>query len=141
MTDEPSNLDPEMLVRLGCIEGLNQGNPESTRQYYTEDAVYHTAGIENGGVDDIVAQAEMWRDGTSNFEADIIETVVDDDGDGVTFEYVVRGVHDGELADIPPTGNSFEAKGIGYAELEDGRIAEYTLVFDRLGLFRQLGVA
>lgn len=138
MSDDPSDLDPETLVRLGCIQGLNRGDIESTRQYYADDATYHTSTVENGSVDDIVADAEMWRDGVSNLEADIVETVVEDDGERITFEYVVRGVQDGPLGNLPPTGEEFEAKGIGVAEFEDGLIAEYTLVFDRLGLFQQL---
>lgn len=142
MSEEPSDLDPETLVRLGCIEGLNQGSPEETKQYYTEDATYRSTGLEGGGdVDQLIADAQTWQQAFSEFEADITETVVDDDGDGITFEYVVRGTHTGEIADIPATGKSFEAKGVGYAELEDGLIDEYTLVFDRLGMFQQLGVA
>jgi hypothetical protein len=141
MTEDPSDLDPEMLVRLGCIETLNQGEPEKTRQYYTDDASYHAAETPDGTVDDIVAHAEMWKQGVSNLEADIVETVVDEDGTGVSFEYVVRGVQDGPLADLPPTDESFEVKGVGFAELEDGLISDYTLVFDRLGLYQQLGVA
>jgi steroid delta-isomerase-like uncharacterized protein len=139
MSNDPSDLDPETLVHLGCIETLNRGDVEKTFQFYTDDATYTTAGIPDGGVEDLIEHAEMWQQAVPDLEADIVETVVDDDG-GITFEYVVRGTQEGVLADIPPTGNSFEAKGVGFAQLEDGLIDEYTLVFDRFGMFKQLGV-
>lgn len=139
MSNDPSDLDPETLVHLGCIETLNRGDVEKTFQFYTDDATYTTAGIPDGGVEDLIEHAEMWQQAVPDLEADIVETVVDDDG-GITFEYVVRGTQEGVLADIPPTGNSFEAKGVGFAQLEDGLIDEYTLVFDRFGMFKQLSV-
>lgn len=138
MSNDPSDLDPETLVHLGCIETLNRGDVEKTRQFYTDDATYSTAGIEDGTVEDLIDHARMWQEAVPDLEADITETVVGDDG--ITFEYVIRGTQEGTLADVPPTGNSFEAKGVGFAELEGGLIDEYTLVFDRLGMFRQLGV-
>lgn len=139
MSNDPSDLDPETLVHLGCIETLNRGDVEKTYQFYTDDATYVTDGVPNGTVEDLVEQAEMWQQAVPDLEADITETVVDDDG-GITFEYVVRGTQEGQLSDIPPTGKSFEAKGVGFAELEDGLIDQYTLVFDRFGMFQQLGV-
>lgn len=138
MSNDPSDLEPETLVHLGCIETLNRGDIEKTHQFYTDDATYTTAGIPEGTVGDLIEQAEMWQQAVPDLEADITETVVD--GDSITFEYVVRGTQEGTLADIPPTGNSFEAKGVGFAQLEDGLIDEYTLVFDRFGMFKQLGV-
>lgn len=138
MGPDPNELDPETLVRLGCIETLNRGDIEKTYQFYTDDATYVTAGIEDGTVEDLIDQGRMWQQAVPDLEADITETVVDDGG--ITFEYVVCGTHEGELADIPPTGETFEAKGIGSAKFADGLIDEYELVFDRFDLFQQLGV-
>ncbi len=139
MSKDPSDLDPETLVHLGCIETLNRGDVEKTHQFYTDDATYSTAGIEDGTVEDIIDQARMWRQAVPDLEADITETVVSD-GE-ITFEFVIRGTQTRELDYIPPTGESFEAKGVGVARLQEGLIDEYTLVFDRLGMFQQLGVA
>lgn len=138
MSKDPSDLDPETLVHLGCIETLNRGDIEKTSQFYTDDATYSTAGIEDGTVDDLIDHARMWQRAVPDLEADITDTVVD--GDQITFEYVIRGTQEGQLADIPPTGEAFEAKGVGVAELDGGLISEYTLVFDRFGMFQQLGV-
>ena len=140
MSNDPSDLDPETLVHLGCIETLNRGDVEKTYQFYTDDATYTTAGLPDGTVEDLIEQAEMWQQAVPDLEADIVETVVDDDGGGITFEYVVRGTQEGALAGIPPTGESFESKGVGFAQLEDGLIDQYTLIFDRFGMFQQLGV-
>jgi steroid delta-isomerase-like uncharacterized protein len=139
MSNDPSDLAPETLVHLGCIETLNRGDIEKTYQFYTDDATYITDGVPDGTVDDLIEHAEMWQRAVPDLEADTTETVVDEEDGGITFEYVVRGTQEGALADVPPTGNSFEARGVGFAELEDGLIDQYTLIFDRFGMFQQLG--
>lgn len=138
MTEEPSELDPETVVRLGCIETLNRGGFEKAEELYTDDPTYHTAQERDLGLEDLIAHGKAWQTGFPDLEAEVTETVVGDDR--IAFEYVVRGTHEGNFADVPPTGKSIESRGIGFAELEDGLIDEYHLVFDRLGLFQDMGL-
>lgn len=135
-----SNLPPEELVRMGCLETLNAGNIEAAPRYYTDDATYYTS--DSGPLDlaDLIDDAKRFRDAFSDLEATIEEVVVDEERNGVTFRYSVRGTHDGEYEGIPPTGERFERQGIGFAELEGGLIDEYRLVFDRLGMLKDLGL-
>lgn len=140
MADESlDDLDPEMLVRMGCIETLNQGDIDEADKYYTEDADYYRSDDEKRTYEELKQDSVEFQEAISDIEADIAEVVVD--GDEVMFDYTIRGTQDGELREIPPTGETFECTGIGYARLEGGRIAEYNLSFDRLGMLKQLGVA
>ncbi len=138
MTDEPAKMDPETLVRYGCIETLKQGNVEETYRFYTDDADYYRSDDEPATLDDLVDDAERFSEAFEDLEADIHETVVD--GSRISFRYTIRGTHTGEFEGVPPTGKSIEAQGIGFARLENGLIAEYNLCFDSLGMFQQLGL-
>lgn len=71
--------------------------------------------------------------------------IVEDDlfsaGDRVVFRHHVRGTHENELRGIEPTGEQVAVDGIALYRFEDDRAAEKWLVFDALGLLRQLGAA
>jgi len=134
----PQELEPETFVRLACIETLNQGNVEKTKQFYTEDATYSPSDDSEGTADDLMADAEEFHEAFPNLEASVDEVVASDGQ--MSFRYTVRGTQEAPFGEIPNTGNSFQTQGIGFAELEDGLITEYSLVFDRLGMLKQLGV-
>lgn len=60
-------------------------------------------------------------------------------GDHVVTHWRCRGTHLGEVLGLAPTGSSIEIEGISIFRLENGRVAEQTLVWDALGMLRQLG--
>jgi steroid delta-isomerase-like uncharacterized protein len=51
------------------------------------------------------------------------------------------GTHKGELKGIPPTGKYVREQGIMVAKVSGGKLTEEVMVWDRLSLFEQLGVA
>ncbi len=57
----------------------------------------------------------------------------------VACRWTVRGTHRGEFMGVPPTGKSVEIDGIEIARVEDGKFVEDWLLWDALGLLRQLG--
>lgn len=138
MPEDVENLDPETLVRLGCIETLNQGDIEKTDEFYTSDATYNRSDEDQLALEDLKQDATDFRAAFPDIEATIHEVIETDDE--VSFRYTVRGTQEEQFRDLPSTGESFETQGIGFARLEDGLIAEYSLVFDRLGMLDQLGI-
>jgi steroid delta-isomerase-like uncharacterized protein len=60
-------------------------------------------------------------------------------------EGVFHGTHDGVLhspeGDLPPTGRAVSIDYIQVLRVHDGRTSGFTLVFDRLQMLEQLGVA
>ncbi len=61
------------------------------------------------------------------------------EGDRVAVRYTARGTHSGAFMGIPPTGKQVTFTGIDLFRIAHGRMAEEWLMFDQLGLLRQLG--
>jgi predicted ester cyclase len=57
----------------------------------------------------------------------------------VAVRYTGRGTHAGAFMGIPPTGKQVTFTGIDLFRIAHGRLAEEWLMFDQLGLLRQLG--
>jgi steroid delta-isomerase-like uncharacterized protein len=62
------------------------------------------------------------------------------DGDRVVFQWSVAGTHQGEFMGIPATGRRLEIRGVSVARIENGRIIEEVIYYDRLAVLEQLGV-
>jgi predicted ester cyclase len=61
------------------------------------------------------------------------------EGDLVTVRAVVKGVHQGDLMGISPTGKQIEMDLIIIYRVADGKIVEHWMVSDQLGMMQQLG--
>jgi steroid delta-isomerase-like uncharacterized protein len=62
------------------------------------------------------------------------------EGDLVATRLTIRGTHQGAFQGIPPTGRQVELSAINIDRFVNGKIAEKHIVFDALGMMRQLGV-
>lgn len=133
------SLTPETLVRLGTIEMLNQGNVDRADDLYTPTLTYYNTAGEEGTLEDLKDDARAFHDAFPDLEADVVEVVVDGGRGGVAFEYVLRGTQEHAFDTYAPTGNRMEARGIGFASLEDGRIDEYYVTFDLREMLGSLG--
>ena len=61
------------------------------------------------------------------------------EGDVVVQSYTVRGTHKGEMAGLPPTGNSIAVGGVSIFEVRDGRIVRHEAFSDLIDVLVQLG--
>jgi steroid delta-isomerase-like uncharacterized protein len=61
-------------------------------------------------------------------------------GDKAVIRWTYQAVHRGEFQGLPPTGRPVAVSGITILRLKDGKIVEYAVELDQLGLLRQLGV-
>ena len=61
------------------------------------------------------------------------------DGDIVATRWTGRGIHEGELMGIAPTGKEATVTGITISHLRNGKVAEEWSNWDTLGLLVQLG--
>lgn len=138
MTEDLDDMEPGTLVRMGTIEAFNEEGRESAEKYFTDDLDYYNSAGEHGDFDTLYADGEEFATAFPDLDADVLDTI--SDGDEVMFHYRARGTHENPMGELPATGESFETQGIGYAKVRDGRIAEYQLIFDNLGMLQQLGV-
>ena len=60
--------------------------------------------------------------------------------DLVVTRYVMRATHQGEFANIPPTGKSFTITGIEIHRFAGGKLVELWNFPDMLGALQQLGI-
>ena len=60
-------------------------------------------------------------------------------GDDVVAAWTFTGTHQGEVLGVTATGRRVDFAGISILRLADGKIASQTVVWDALGLMRQLG--
>ena len=63
------------------------------------------------------------------------------DGDMVSLSYTFAGTHTGPLPDVAATGKQASVRGVSVSRLVDGTSVEEHVVWDRLGLLQQLGLA
>lgn len=138
MGNSQEETNPGEIIQYGCIQGLIMGELDDIREIFADDLDYTNLEGEQGDLDDMIEEAAMFQEAFPDIEADIEEMIVQDDR--VAFEFTTRGTHEGTMQGMPPTGNEVAARGIGFATVEDGLITEYKLVFDRYGMFEQLGL-
>ena len=62
------------------------------------------------------------------------------ENDLVATRYVMRATHQGEFANIPPTGKSFPSTGIEIHRFAGGKLVELWNIPDMLGALQQLGI-
>jgi steroid delta-isomerase-like uncharacterized protein len=61
------------------------------------------------------------------------------EGDLVATRWTGRGIHEGELMGIQPTGKETTVTGITISRLKDGKVAEEWSSWDTFGMLVQLG--
>lgn len=118
-------------------EVLERGNLDAVDEMYTEEAVEHTPMGDVSGREAIKGSFEELS-AISDYTVTIEDMIAE--CDTVAVRLTERGTHDAELMGIDPTGKEFEHQTMAFLRLEDGKVAEWWILPDNLGLMRQLGV-
>ncbi|MCA1731671.1 MAG: ester cyclase [Actinobacteria bacterium] len=122
-------------------ELFNQGgNLDAADELFTSDYVSYVAGFEDlHGVEGIKQFAGLYRQAFPDLKQTIEDQIAEGEK-GVTF-FRAHGTHTGETEAFgPPTGNRIEVTGMVIDRVAGGKIAESWLIFDALGMMRQLGL-
>lgn len=69
-----------------------------------------------------------------------LEEVIGEE-DAVAVRWLARGAHRGEYHGGPPTGKHVTIRGVLFAHMRDGKVAESWMLVDELGLREDLGIA
>ncbi|HXO36305.1 MAG TPA: ester cyclase [Candidatus Acidoferrales bacterium] len=128
------------LVRRLIEETINKGNFKVMDEILSTEYVYRepTAGEKRGraGYQEIVT---MYRNAFPDIKLTIEEQIAE--GDKVVTRTSGSGTHRGELFGTAPTGKRVSSvSGICVTRIANGKVVEDNLVYDALGLMRQLGV-
>lgn len=118
-------------------EVWNKGNLDAVDDLLAEDYTHLTPppGMEptREGFRKYVA---MMKDAFPDLNLTVKDTIAD--GDKVVQRYTGEGTHEGELMDIPPTGNRIQIDGISIYTVQGGRIVEDATQVDFAGLLAQV---
>jgi len=126
------------IVRRIREEVEEQGNLDAIDEIFAEDVLTHTPMGEFRGAEAI---REMYEQESEAFP-DSTEAIHDviAEGDIVAMRLTEHGTHDGEFMGIQPTGKEYEIQTMAFLRLEDGKVAEWWIQPDTLGVVQQLGV-
>jgi steroid delta-isomerase-like uncharacterized protein len=127
------------IIRHLLEEGLAQGKQAVAEELLARDFVDHNPlpGLppDREGFKQSFA---VFRSAFPDFTYTIDDMVAE--GDRVMVRFTARGTQRGEMVGIPPTGNQVSVTGIDLFRLAGGKVAEFWLSWDQLGLMQQLGV-
>src|SRR5262245_47726950 len=129
------------LVRRYYDELWSQGRLDFISEHMVAEYENHdpaTPGRVIAGRDAFRALVLGYREAFPDLRMEIVEQVAH--GDTVVSRWLASGTHRGALMGIPPTGKRVrDVEGVTLTQFENGRIARDRVVWDTLGLLRDLG--
>lgn len=121
------------------LEFWNTGNTQLADEIYTSTSVQHAPDHTARGTQEIVNYATQTRAAFPDFK--IVREQRISEGDLTVMRWTASGTHKGEFNGVPATGRWVETSGVTITQIENGRIANEFVYYDRLRLLEQLGVA
>jgi steroid delta-isomerase-like uncharacterized protein len=129
--------DNKAQVRRG-FEALNERNWTAFDALCAPDFVFHNASTTMQGLEAYKQFISMYFTAFPDSRFTIEDLIAE--GDTVVVRYTARGIHQGNLMAIPPTGKQVSVTAIGIFRIADGIAVEEWVNMDDLGLLQQLGV-
>jgi steroid delta-isomerase-like uncharacterized protein len=132
--------DTKVLARREIEEAFTRGELEALDQLVADDYISYDPTLPEPirGRDAYRAHIASIREGIPNLVVRIDDQIAE--ADKVVTRWTATGRHEGTLFGVPPTGNDVEMTGISIERVDDGLIVEDWVLWDALGLMRQLGV-
>jgi predicted ester cyclase len=100
-------------------------------------------GHDLGTLDELVADETLKQRVRLFLEAfpdlEVVTSLLVTEGDLVGVNLTGRGTHEGTFQGVPPTGRRWAATCSAFFRVSDGRIADYWINWDELGILEQLG--
>ena len=126
-----------------CTQAFNAHDMDSFEETMADDVIVIAPGVRIEGKAAAVHFYRGWIQAFSDARVTIAKVHILDDV--AIEEGVFTGTHDGVLqsptGDLPPTGRAVTLGYIDVWRFRNARTASFNLMFDRLALLEQLGVA
>jgi steroid delta-isomerase-like uncharacterized protein len=130
--------DIKALV-LDWTEAFNRHDPDGYAAFMHENCVFTNVGTGRRIVgsaaqrDDLADLVKMWGD----LRVEVVNLLVDDDS--FTKEWIMTGIHVGDMPGLPATGRSFRIVGAGVGHIRDGKIVNLTEYWNLADFLSQVG--
>jgi steroid delta-isomerase-like uncharacterized protein len=126
------------LVRRVVDEAWNRGNLEVVDEIFAPDYTEHILRPgQEPGIEGYKGRVLTTRAAFPDLVCDIRGPIAE--YDRIALHYTLRGRHDGELGEIPASGQRMSSDGMVFARFQDGRIVDRWQVHDDLTLLQQIG--
>ena len=126
------------VVRRLYEDCFNRGKLNAADELVSPDFVSLGSGG-GSGLDGFKANATRLLTGFPDVQFTIRDLIAENDRVAVYWTW--EGTHRGIFANIPPTGKRVQQEGMVAYRLEGGKVMDARVIFDRLGVFQQLGMA
>ena len=138
-TDTQTTATDTKSVVLEWTQAMDRHDADAFAAFMAEDCVFTNTGTGERLVgreamrQDLLGLLERWSD----LRIEIVNLVVS--GDSYAKEWVMTGVHTGDLPDLPATGRPFRIVGAGVGRLQNGKIHEVTEYWNMASFLSQVG--
>ena len=138
MSDPAQNAS---LIRQFYDEVFNAGNIEFAQQVHGPGYRYHDITVSDAPVDHdtYMARNAGFAAAFPDRRVDIEDLIAS--GDRVVARAIMHATHTGPLGDVAPTGRRVRLASTIIYRFDAGRVVEEWEIFDKLGMYQQLGVA
>ena len=135
--------DPETnaaLIRKFYEQVFNRGNVAFAEQVHGPGYRYHDTTVVGAPVDHATYMARNagFAKAFPDRHVEIEDLIAS--GDRVVVRALMHATHTGALGNIPPTGRKVRLASTIIYRFENGRVVEEWEIFDKLGMYQQLGV-
>ena len=125
------------LVERWFEEVWNQGRSDVVDEMFAADGVVHGLGDERRGPDGFKLFHAAFRQAFPDVRVEVEDVIAE--GDKVAYRLTATGIHSGNGLGFAATGRPVRFVAMGFARIENGKIAEGWNVLDQLGMLTQLG--
>jgi predicted ester cyclase len=134
-------IDNQAVARRYLEEFWNQDQADVADELYTADHAYHDPNLPDLplGPEGVKERGRIYKEAVPGRVTEIREWV--GDGDTVVCFWTYVGKNTGPLGDIAATNREAVIPGMHLWHFREGRISESWVMWDRLGLLEQLGLA
>ena len=125
----------QAIVRRMFEELFNRQNLAVVDEVMISDFIHHGPGTR------VIQGSEHFKNPVLHRAFPDLHFTIEDmlaEGDQVVTRWTLRGTHQGEFMDLPPTGKPVTWSGINITRLEEGKAVEDWVEQDSLGLMQQL---
>jgi predicted ester cyclase len=127
------------IVRRIYKEYLDELNPAAADELLAADVVVHGARAfgEASGRENVKQGFSSFLSGFAERRTEVEDLVAE--GDRIVARHTHYAKHVNEVFGIPPTGQQLSVWGIDIFRIENGKIVEWWVIDDTLGMMQQMG--
>lgn len=130
------SLENQLLVEQFFQRCWNDGMVDLVDDLLAPEHVHHLPGRDLFGPAQIKQLIANLRNALSDFHITMDDEIVEQDK--VVIRWTIRGIHQGKLFGMRPTGKEIKYSGIDIVRCANGKIVELWGQFDSAGLTKQL---